>query len=133
MWLDHHLIWLFLRPHPHLAPHNPEPAYANEIEDEHALIAQFCQNLSKAELPPTVEATPKSGEFAPKSGEFAPKSGEFAPSDNENEQQEQQELENIINDLEEENMFLMEEYSRLQSQLGTSGSTPGRAGTLRAG
>ena len=126
MWLDHHLIWLFLRPHPHLAPHNPEPAYANEIEDEHALIAQFCQNLSKAELPPTVEATPKSGEFAPKSGEFA-------PSDNENEQQEQQELENIINDLEEENMFLMEEYSRLQSQLGTSGSTPGRAGTLRAG
>lgn len=32
----------------------------------------------------------------------------------------QQELENIINDLEEENMYLMEEYTRLQNQLNTA-------------
>ncbi len=34
----------------------------------------------------------------------------------------QQELENIINDLEEENMYLMEEYTRLQNQLNTANS-----------
>lgn len=37
--------------------------------------------------------------------------------------EQQQELENIINDLEEENMYLMEEYTRLQSQLNTASAT----------
>ena len=42
-------------------------------------------------------------------------------SDGDNEQQ--QELENIINDLEEENMYLMEEYTRLQNQLNSASAS----------
>ena len=41
---------------------------------------------------------------------------------NETETEQQQELENIIIDLEEENIYLMEEYSRLQNQLNASAS-----------
>lgn len=41
----------------------------------------------------------------------------------------QQELENIIRDLEEENTFLIEEYTRLQSQLATSSNKPTVSGT----
>lgn len=37
--------------------------------------------------------------------------------------EQQKELESIIKDLEEENSFLMEEYTRLQSQLGTNRSS----------
>jgi hypothetical protein len=36
-----------------------------------------------------------------------------------NEFDQQQELESIINDLEEENMYLMEEYNRLQNELNS--------------
>jgi hypothetical protein len=100
------------------------------FEDEHALIAQICQNLNSGMIN-AVEKTPIEQTPVAESATGGDNSSPVeALSDSGDDQQ--QELENIINDLEEENMYLMEEYTRLQNQLNTASSST--ANTLsRAG
>lgn len=109
--------------------------YNESLEDEHALIAQFCQNLSNSQKIENIISPQQQQQQELELPKNLTDQSEL--SDCENDPQ-QQELENIINDLEEENMYLMEEYTRLQTQLSTTSqstttNTLGRAGTITNG
>lgn len=94
-------------------PVNPMKTLSNmkisESDDEHQLIAQFCSNLNG-----------ESARTLTKTGVILESTPSHCNAITDAEVDQQQELENIIHDLEEENMYLMDEYSRLQNQLNSS-------------
>ena len=79
------------------------------------LIAKFCSSLNE-------ETSKNNYKTLAESAEPSGAAKVMQPPTYELDTDQQIELENIIQDLEEENMFLMQEYTRLQSQLALSSS-----------
>lgn len=82
-------------------------------DEEHNLIAKLCNTLSSSQ---SFKMTTKKSELTPVTAS-SPKAKRSSSS---NIIEQKEELENIIQDLEEENAYLINEYTRLQNELNST-------------